>query len=108
MDLFVIYQLSKLEEDQEENNFKNKIARDAYSSIYELNESNEIEALFKLNINEFRNKRSVQLFISDAKNILRDENGKIISKNKKKQEQYDEMNQDNQYDDSNQDVYVDK
>lgn len=38
VDLFVIYQLSKLEEDQEENNFKNKIARDAYSSIYELNE----------------------------------------------------------------------
>ena len=37
VDLFVIYQLSKLEEDQEENNFKNKIARDAYSSIYELN-----------------------------------------------------------------------
>ena len=29
VDLFVIYQLSKLEEDQEENNFKNKIARDA-------------------------------------------------------------------------------
>lgn len=38
VDLFFIFQLSKLEEDQEENNFKNKIARDAYSSIYELNE----------------------------------------------------------------------
>lgn len=38
VDLFLIFQLNGQEKEQEEENFKNKILRKAYSNIYELNE----------------------------------------------------------------------
>ncbi len=38
VDLFLIYELNKHQEEDDEKHFKNKIARDAYSNVYELNE----------------------------------------------------------------------
>lgn len=38
VDMLFIFEINKQQKSDEENNFKNKIARDAYSNIYELNE----------------------------------------------------------------------